>query len=623
MASFNSGSFDEYRLHAEVRHNPYCVIHSLSDDRLPVALRRPGSEQRWERVKDLGHGSFGIVWLEELRSGTSERNLRAIKSVRKVLMGDMRELSALTDFSRRKHAHTRSFVKFLGWFEDESTIYIAMEYFPHGTLSRYISMGIPENEIRMITGQLLIGLIEMHEEEYAHRDMKPDNIFIETHGPDWSVKIGDFGISKRAKSNVTALRTTTGTPLYEAPEIRGDVPLEDEEERDGYTNAVDMWSLGCVVYEMAAATQLFPRYPFDYKKLCWGRWYPDKPQKLSQQGWDFIKQLLVPNPGGRMSAEEAILHNWITTSDQKLFASEAVEKGPEVVASLPGDNPLRDTRDFELTVTPSHNSRESSNDDSIPHASGQRTTMVRRRSTEVLASRSSDTRGAFPSYQEENRGDSEEDSKWSAGSPVDDPTTTIKKRKTVVIVVSSQSSSYQSSKDLNNNNASILSALPEHVSPETAKVFVLIYAPGLKNDPNEETRRAGEIEGMTPYFKTLYAEGLALVEKETMVMPFSTPSGYVHLVRHISPDVAYIQESLSGPDGSMVYQISSWVRKVVVIVDIGESHSNQIDSDDESLLMNPVNWWLKEGRTGIGHRIDVVDELRVGVDWQSRVSGRD
>jgi calcium/calmodulin-dependent protein kinase I len=65
-------------------------------------------------------------------------------------------------------------VEFYGWFDDAETIYIAMEYFPHGTLSRYIKAGFSENEVKQITGQLLVGLVSMHEQEYAHRDLKPD-----------------------------------------------------------------------------------------------------------------------------------------------------------------------------------------------------------------------------------------------------------------------------------------------------------------------------------------------------------------------------------------------------------------------------------------------------------------
>ncbi|GFF23978.1 hypothetical protein IFM58399_00490 [Aspergillus lentulus] len=292
-----SRNFDEYRLNAVVNRDPYFVIHTLSDERLPPELRRPGSVQRWEREKELGKGTFGTVWLEVLRSGkASGREVRAVKRIQKKLMRDKRELAAMTDFSRRKYLHIGSFVEFFGWFEDSANIYIAMEYFPYGTLSDYIGQGIPENEIRKITGQLLVGLALMHEHDYTHRDLKPDNIFIDTPGPEWSVKIGDFGVSKYVNRGMTALRTGTGTPLYEAPEIQGDVIQETEEEYVEYTNIVDMWSLSCVVFEMAARAVLFPRWPLDYKKLS-----------------------------GRLSAVEALKHEWITSRDPQPLTGEVVQ----------------------------------------------------------------------------------------------------------------------------------------------------------------------------------------------------------------------------------------------------------------------------------------------------------
>ena len=85
---------------------------------------------------------------------------------------------------------------------------------------------------------------------------------------------------------------------------------------------------------------------------------------------------------------------------------------------------------------------------------------------------------------------------------------------------------------------------------------------------------------MTPYFKTLYTQGQALVEKPNMVMPFSSPWGYVHLARHISPDIIYIQDYLSGPDESLAYHISGWVKHFVIVA---SNSDTLIDGDDGSI----------------------------------------
>lgn len=76
-------------------------------------------------------------------------------------------------------------------------------------------------------------------------------------GPDWWVKIADFGISKRATEGHTALQTLTGTPAFAAPEIRlFHVPIDGVLSKT-YTDAVDVWSLGAIIYLMLTADCFF------------------------------------------------------------------------------------------------------------------------------------------------------------------------------------------------------------------------------------------------------------------------------------------------------------------------------------------------------------------------------
>lgn len=208
---------------------------------------------------------------------------------------------------------------------------------------------------------------------------------------------------------------------------------------------------------------------------------------------------------------------------------------------------------------------------------------------------------------------------------------------------------------------SILSHLPSHVNPDVTRVFVLIYAPGLKhaigipsstrptpsvdssysNIGHEEAAGAGEPAGNTltplepqstddlettsPLFKTLYTQAQTVVDKDIMIMPYSTSNGHLYLLRHLSPDIVYMQESLSGDEGDTVKQLSNWVRHVVVVVGDEGGRGGLIDSEDESALAGEhrEKWWQKEGVTGIGKHIDVVDSLKIGDDWRRRVSGHD
>ncbi|KAL4891620.1 hypothetical protein BDV59DRAFT_182154 [Aspergillus ambiguus] len=281
--------------------------------------------------------------------------------------------------------------------------------------------------------------------------------------------------------------------------------------------------------------------------------------------------------------------------------------------------------------------------------------------------------GALTSIREE-RGDFEDHSRWSEevesrvnrrdlpdpgvptmsgalpGRSVADGPSVDRKKKTVAIVVSSESLHIDPD-EVTSDHVSILSHLPEHIDPDTCKIFVMIYAPDLKHAPNQgngshptlsvtssysniapeeaasdvdapdSPRHASEPEGVTPLFKTLYTQAQAIVDKKNTIMPFNTASGFVHLVRHISPEIVYVQESLTGKEGDAVHHISRWVRQVVVVVG---DRGGLIDSEDESALADSgEKWWQREGTTGIGKRIDVVDELRMGDDWRRRVSGHD
>ena len=143
-----------------------------------------------------------------------------------------------------KYEH--NFVQFYGWYESPNDIYLAMEYFPLGDLERYMDRQISELHIKSIIRQLLEGLRIMHQNEFTHRDLKPKNIFVVMDSSFFWVKIGDFGIIKRVPHDGTSLKTETGTLGYVAPEVLG----YHDQESSKYTNAVDLWALGCIYHRL-------------------------------------------------------------------------------------------------------------------------------------------------------------------------------------------------------------------------------------------------------------------------------------------------------------------------------------------------------------------------------------
>lgn len=200
------------------------------------------------------------------------------------------------------------------------------------------------------------------------------------------------------------------------------------------------------------------------------------------------------------------------------------------------------------------------------------------------------------------------------------------------------------------NSQSILSHLPEHVDNES-RVFVLIYAPDLKQHPlagspsghgpmsiassysnigHEDAQSQGEKSpdpelspARSKMFDTLYTQAEGLVESKTMIMPFTTPTGYIHLLRHLGPETVYLQQTLSGERGDGVDQIKGWVGQVVLVVGDESGHGGLVDSEDERGEETREKWWQDDPRIGLGKGVEVVESLRVGEDWKRRISGHD
>ena len=117
-----------------------------------------------------------------------------------------------------------------------------MEYGGNTNLKKYIEQKKPvlieENIIKGIIIQICLGLKEIHKNKLVHRDLTPDNIFMDDN---YKIKIGDFGISKILTTTKNYAKSQVGKHHYLAPEI---------EKGEKYNNKVDIYSLGCVIYEL-------------------------------------------------------------------------------------------------------------------------------------------------------------------------------------------------------------------------------------------------------------------------------------------------------------------------------------------------------------------------------------
>ncbi|KAJ5746945.1 kinase-like protein [Penicillium nucicola] len=276
-------------------------------------------EEKWKKERSLGQGAYGVVWLQQCVTDSSPGRLRAVKEIVKASSSDTfnytRELKALAKFSRNQYADY--FVRSSGWYENEHSIFIAMEYMRLGDLQQYLGKAIPEVEAQTITFQLLDALAFMHKDGYAHRDLKPANIFVSSKGPDWWIKIGDFGVSKRVDHDLTALRTAIGTLSYMAPEMllnkHKTVP---DTPNFVYTSAVDIWSVGVIAFYILTGELPFSGIPALLQYTMNpddSLWVTLRDYGVSRTGEDLVKKLLCVVPADRLSVGQALRHRWWET----------------------------------------------------------------------------------------------------------------------------------------------------------------------------------------------------------------------------------------------------------------------------------------------------------------------
>ncbi|RTE83509.1 hypothetical protein BHE90_001980 [Fusarium euwallaceae] len=285
---------------------------------------RSAEEEVWDQMSMLGRGSFGVVSLQKCTSGPNSGNVRAVKEIQVTLDRSLdkflsREISAIVKFSHKRFREC--FVPSFGWYRGQDSIFITMEYLPLGDLQCYLNNPLPESEARTITEQTLQGIDFMHRSKIAHRDLKPKNILVQHKGPNWWVKLSDFGCSKQSES--TSLRTIIGTEPYLAPELqnifapsdREDLEGEDDPdspEAPGYSLAVDMWALGAITFRIITGRVPFPS-PVGRKLSRYvahgGSFPPD--ELLSSECMSFIVSAMSRSPRDRPSAAKALRDPWI------------------------------------------------------------------------------------------------------------------------------------------------------------------------------------------------------------------------------------------------------------------------------------------------------------------------
>lgn len=253
------------------------------------------SLENFRMVAVLGRGHFGKVLLAQYRNTCEYYAIKALKKADIIARDEVESLLAEKRIFEVANSIRHPFlVNLFSCFQTESHVCFVMEYAAGGDLMMHIHADVfSEPRAVFYAACVVLGLQYLHDNKIIYRDLKLDNLLLDTEG---YVKIADFGLCKEGMGFGDRTGTFCGTPEFLAPEV-----LTEQT----YTRAVDWWGLGVLIFEMLVGESPFPG---DDEEEVFDSIVNDElsyPRFLSTEAISIMRRLLRKNPERRLGSGEA------------------------------------------------------------------------------------------------------------------------------------------------------------------------------------------------------------------------------------------------------------------------------------------------------------------------------
>jgi serine/threonine protein kinase len=289
---------------------------------------QPGSRERFTKQEKIGEGTYGTVFkCEDNTTG----QMVALKRIRLEPEDEGVPSTAVREISLLRELNHVNIVKLLDVVHQDRKLFLVFEFCDQDLKKMMDSRATPlvGRKLKCLTYQLIDALHACHSKRIVHRDLKPQNLLVSRD--ESVVKVADFGLSRAFQVMLRTYTHEVVTLWYRAPEI-----LLGEQH---YRPAVDVWSVGCIMAEMATKAPLFPGECEIHQlflifrmlgtpnedvwpgvtalqdfKLSFPKWQSDdwsqRLPSLDDDGLDLIRGLLRYNPTERLTAAQALAHPW-------------------------------------------------------------------------------------------------------------------------------------------------------------------------------------------------------------------------------------------------------------------------------------------------------------------------